>query len=125
MTHQKLRTTFGALFLVVIVALVAVTTASPYAGVYIDADNAGGGTSVRSAAWSDLMGVLEACAAGSACAVTVASGGQTFHWVAEGPLLSLADASAIVCEAVEPAPAAGGTHVADVVPGASAHKLAP
>jgi hypothetical protein len=125
MTQQKIRSLFGACVLVAVIALAAMTAASPYAGVYIDAGTGGGGTAMQSTAWSDLMSVIEACAAGSDCAVTVASGDQTFHWTPEGPLLALADGDVIVCEAAAPSGVAGGTHVADVTPAVGAHKLLP
>lgn len=124
MTRHTLRSTLGTSLIVVVLALVTVTVAANYAGAYFDVGNGGGGTvATPTAGWSDLMGVLEACAAGSACSVTVASGGQTYQWTSEGPLLALAGAT--VCEAADPARAPGGTHVADVTPNVGAHKLTP
>jgi hypothetical protein len=126
MTRHPLRSTLGTSLLVLVLALATVTVAANYVGAYFDMGNGGGGTApTEAAAWIDLMQALEACAAGSDCAVTVATGGQTFHWTAEGPLLALADADAIVCEAVASTQAPGGTHVADVTPGVGAHKLTP
>jgi len=125
MTQRKLRSILGASLFVVLVALVAVTAASPYTGVYIDAGNGGGGTSALASAGPDLMAALEACAAGSDCAVTIAFGGETHHWVADGPVFASADASVIPCEAAAPTRDPGGTHVADVTPAPGAHKLTP
>jgi hypothetical protein len=126
MTRHTLRSTLGTSSLVLVLALATVTVAADYVGAYFDMGNGGGGTvATQSAAWTDLMHALEACAAGSDCAITVASGDEVFHWTAEGPLLALADADAIVCEAVAPAQAPGGTHVADVTPAVGAHKLTP
>ncbi|MFU8888801.1 MAG: hypothetical protein ACNA8N_09400 [Trueperaceae bacterium] len=126
MTRHTLRSTLGTSLLVLVLAIATVTVAADYAGAYFDMGNGGDGTVATQATdWTDLMHALEACAAGSDCVITVASGEQIFHWTAEGPLLALAGADAIVCEAATPAQAPGGTHVADVTPGVGAHKLTP
>ncbi len=127
MTRHTLRSTLGTSLLVLVLAIATVTVAADYAGAYFDIGNGGDGGTVATQAtgWSDLMYALEACAAGSGCAITVASGDQILHWTAEGPLLALADANAIVCEAAASAQAPGGTHVADVTPAVGAHKLTP
>ena len=125
MTRDTLRSILGTSLLVLVLALAAVTVAASHVGAYFDMGNGGGGgaAATQAAGWTDLMHALEACAAGSDCAITVASGDQIFHWTAEGPLLALADADAIVCEAVAPPQAPGGTYVADVTPGVGAHEL--
>ncbi len=126
MTRHTLRSTLGTSLLVLVLAIATVTVAADYAGAYFDAGNGGGGTvATQATGWTDLMYALEACAAGSDCAVTVASGDQILHWTAEGPLLALADADAIVCEPADAAQAPGGTHVADPTPAVGAHKLTP
>ena len=125
MTHQKLRSLVGASVVVAAVALWTATVASPYAHVTLDAGHGGGAAAVAAPGWADLMDALHACAAGSGCAVTVAGGGQTFQWTTEGPMLALAGAHAIGCEAVGPARAGGGGHATEAVRGAAPQQLAP
>jgi hypothetical protein len=125
MTHRKLRSLVGASVLVAAIALWTATAASPYAHVTLDAGHGGGAASVAAPAWADLMDALQACAAGSGCTVTVAGGGQAFQWTTEGPMLALAGAGVIVCEAVEPARAGGGGPATEAVRGAAPQQLAP
>ncbi|MBW6455044.1 MAG: hypothetical protein K0A98_04085 [Trueperaceae bacterium] len=126
MTRHPLRRILGTSFFVMILTLATMTLAADYPGAFFDMGNGGGGTvATQATGWADLVYALEACAAGSDCAITVASGEQVFHWTAEGPLLALAGADAIVCEAAAPPQAPGGTHVADVTPGVGAHELTP
>lgn len=124
MMHPKLRSLVGAAVLVAAVTLWTVTVAAPYARVTIDAGQGGGAASAPAPAWAVLMDALDACAAGSGCTVTVVGGGQTFQWTSEGPMLALAGAGAIVCEAVEPARAVGGAHHTESVRGAAPQQLA-
>ena len=121
MTRHTLRATLGTSLPVMVLGLVTVTVA---AGAHLDMGNGGGGTAATQATgWADLMHALAACSAGSDCAITVASADQVFHWTVEGPLLGLAAANAIVCEAATPAQTPGGAHVADVTASVGPHKL--
>ncbi len=127
MTRHPLRSTLGTSFFVAILALANMIVAADYPGPYFDQGNGGGAAVVQAPGWSDLMGVLEACAAGHDCTITVARGDQTFYWTAYGPLLALSDTEAIVDEADEPARATGGGGggALYVAPGVPAHKLMP
>lgn len=124
MTHRKLHSLVGASVLVAAIALYTATVAASYAHVTLDAGDGGGAASVAAPTWADLQHALEACAAGSSCTVTVAGGGQTLQWTTEGPLLAVAGAGVIVCEAIEPARTGGG-HATEAVRGTASQHLAP
>ena len=127
MTRHPLRSTLGTSFLVAILALATMTLAADYPGAYFDLGNGEGAASVQVPGWSDLMGILEACAVGHDCTITVARGELTFYWTAYGPLLALTDADAVVDEVDAPAEDAGGGGGGPsyVAPGVPAHKLMP
>ncbi|MFU8888800.1 MAG: hypothetical protein ACNA8N_09395 [Trueperaceae bacterium] len=110
-----------------ILTLATVTLAADYPGAFFDLRNGSGTAVVQVRGWSDLMGVLEACAVGHDCTITVARGERTFYWTAHGPLLALTDADAVVDEADEPAEGAGGGGggALYMAPGVPAHKLMP
>jgi hypothetical protein len=124
MAHRKLGRLVGTAVLVAAVGLgtAAVAVANPH--VAIDAGIGGGAAQVGAPAWTDLMRALESCAAaGAACTVTVANGGQTLVWTAGGPILAMAGAGA--CEASEPVRAHGGGHAGDAVRGSAPQQLTP
>ncbi len=127
MTRHPLRWILGTSFFVVALALATMTLAADYPGAFFDLGNRSGTAVVQVPGWSDLMGVLEACAVGHDCTITVARGERTFYWTAYGPLLALTDATAIVDEADEPAEdvGGGGGGASYVAPGVPAHKLMP
>lgn len=125
MTRQTLRSILGTSLLVVFLALATVSLAADYPGAYFDLRSGSDAAVVQAPGWTELMGVLEACAAGSDCAVTVACDGQTFLWTADGPLLAVTGPDALADETDEPKQATGGSFVPDVVPGVPAHKLMP
>jgi hypothetical protein len=125
MTRQMLRSTLGTSVFVAILALASMTVAADYPGAHFDLPSGSGAAVVQAPGWTQLMGVLEACAAGHDCTITVARGDQTFYWAADGPLLALTDADAIVDELDEPERATGGGDALYVAPGVPAHKLMP
>jgi len=125
MTRHTLRSILGPSFFVAILAFATMTVAADFPGAFFDLGNGSGAAVVQVPGWSDLMGVLEACAVGHDCTITVARGERTFYWTAYGPLLALTDSDAIVDEVDEPAEDTGGGGVLYVAPGVPAHKLVP
>jgi hypothetical protein len=87
---------------VAILALATMALAADYPGAYFDLGSGEGAASAQVPSWSDLMGVLEACAVGHDCTITVARGERTFYWTAYGPLLALTDAAAAAAVAADP-----------------------
>ena len=125
MTHRKLGTLVGSAILVAAVGLGTATVAVPNPHVAFDPGFGGGAAPVGSHAWTDLMRVLDACAAGAPCTVSVASGGKTRVWIAGEPILGLAGAGAVPCEAIVPPRTGGGGVAGDSVRGSVPQQLTP